>query len=66
MDDTAHTFSAYADGTLIEGSTDTVYNLNEFKRVQGFGALVYYQNGLDSDGQPINEGLEGAQVAERI
>ncbi len=34
---TAHTFKAYANSVLIAGSTDTVYNQNNFKQVRGFG-----------------------------
>ena len=52
---TPHTFSAYADGTLIPGSTDTVYNQNEFKQVRGFGGLV-----TDPTADPV--GVEGATV----
>jgi uncharacterized repeat protein (TIGR01451 family) len=45
-DNTDHTFNAYADGVLIPGSTDTVYNLNEFKQIRGFGGLVQYAGSL--------------------
>jgi uncharacterized repeat protein (TIGR01451 family) len=47
VDNTAHTFKAYADGTLIPSSTDTVYNLNEFKQIRGFGGLVQAAGSLD-------------------
>jgi hypothetical protein len=46
-DNTAHSFAAYADGVLIDGSTDAVYNLNEFKQIRGFGGLVQYAGSLD-------------------
>jgi hypothetical protein len=52
MNLTAHTFKAYTNGTatpgtgtLISGSTDTVYNENTFKQVRGFGGLIYTWNG---------------------
>jgi hypothetical protein len=42
---TPYTFRAYADNVLIPGSTDTIYNENEFKQVRGFGGLVYLWDG---------------------
>jgi hypothetical protein len=53
-DNTAHTFNAYTDGVLIPGNTDTMYNLNEFKQIRGFGGLVKYSGSLDP--------VRGAQV----
>jgi hypothetical protein len=58
VDNTAHTFQAYADGTLIPGTTDAIYNLNEFKQIRGFGGLVYQQ---DPDSLEY-KALEGAQI----
>jgi hypothetical protein len=52
-DDTAHTFSAYADGGLIDGSRDTIYNLNEFKQVRGFGGLVQEWNEVLAEYEPV-------------
>jgi hypothetical protein len=62
VDNTPHTFQAYADDVLIDDSTDTVYNLNEFKQIRGFGGLVYYWTGNIIDGEREYIGLEGAQV----
>ncbi|HEY1409950.1 MAG TPA: hypothetical protein VF434_13490, partial [Promineifilum sp.] len=56
IDNTAHTFKAYVDGVLLAGSTDTIYNLNEFKQIRGFGGTVQYWNGVSF------EPLAGAQV----
>jgi hypothetical protein len=62
VDNSPYTFKANADGVWIVGSTDTIYNVNEFKQIRGFGGLVYYQTGWDGDGNPVYSPLEGAQV----
>jgi uncharacterized repeat protein (TIGR01451 family) len=54
---TPHTFKAYVNAALpsnlISGSTDTVYNQNEFKQVRGFGGLVYQWNDGLNDYIPV-------------
>jgi uncharacterized repeat protein (TIGR01451 family) len=47
VDNTAYTFNAYADSSLITDSTDTICNQNEYKQIRGFGGLVYYFDGTE-------------------
>ena len=47
VDNTPHTFQAKVNGFLLGGSSDTVYNLNEFKQIRGFGGLVYVKTGCE-------------------
>jgi hypothetical protein len=52
-DNTAHTFKADADGSLIRVSTRTVYKTKEYKQICGFGGLVYEQVSRDTDRKPV-------------
>ena len=61
VDNTPHKFQAKVNGALLNGSADTVYNLNEFKQIRGFGGLVYVKTGT-IDGQPVYVALQGAKV----
>jgi hypothetical protein len=56
VNNTKHTFTS-----SIANSTDWIYNANEFKKVKGFGGLVYIKTGM-ANNLPVYEGLEGATV----
>jgi uncharacterized repeat protein (TIGR01451 family) len=56
INNTPHTFTS-----SIAGSTDSIFNVNEFKKVKGFGGLVMIKTGL-VDGVPAYQGLLGARV----
>jgi hypothetical protein len=56
VNNTKHTFNS-----SIPNSADSIYNVNEFKRVKGFGGLVMYQTGT-LDGVPVYEPIVGAQI----
>jgi hypothetical protein len=56
VNNTQHTFTS-----SIPGSTDSIFNTNEFKKVKGFGGLVTIKTGMIGP-VAVYEGLEGATV----
>ena len=56
VNNTPHEFDS-----TVPDSSDTISNTNEFKKIKGFGGLVYIQTGTDAYG-PIYAPLQGAKV----
>jgi hypothetical protein len=57
INNTKHTFTS-----SIPNSTDDIYNQNEFKQVRGAGGLVHKKNGVDEDGNPVLDPVQGAKI----